>query len=195
MTRLPRLDSCLSVRWRLPNRLSDTFTMNVLERLRAAFGAATPEGGDAERLQVGRPRRRAIRSSAITRPTDAWRWPRPGEEPARTGLAGRRAVNLEPMAGPPEVAGPGFLNVRLHEEWILTPWPTLLGDERPGILTARAAANGRHRLLFAQRRQADARRPYPLDRDRRQPGPDLRGPRAITSSATTTWATGARSSA
>ena len=43
-----------------------------------------------------------------------------------------------------------------------------------GHLPARDAQDGRHRLLVAQRRQADARRPHPLDGHRRQPGAHLR---------------------
>ena len=33
------------------------------------------------------------------------------------------------MAGKPEVAGPGFLNVRLHDDWLSEALADLLGDE------------------------------------------------------------------
>ena len=43
------------------------------------------------------------------------------------------AVRLEPMAGPPEIAGPGFLNVRLHDAWISRTLGELLAGAFPGI--------------------------------------------------------------
>ncbi len=42
-------------------------------------------------------------------------------------------MQLEPLAGPPEVAGPGFLNVRLHDAWIARSLADLLGGSFPGI--------------------------------------------------------------
>ncbi|MBX6314653.1 MAG: arginine--tRNA ligase, partial [Isosphaeraceae bacterium] len=46
-------------------------------------------------------------------------------------VAGR--VDLEPLADPPEVAGPGFLNVRLRDAWIAATLGQLLADERLGL--------------------------------------------------------------
>ncbi len=46
------------------------------------------------------------------------------------------AVDLEPLAGPPEVAGPGFLNVRLHDAWMARSLAGLLGAGFPGIVPA-----------------------------------------------------------
>ena len=43
------------------------------------------------------------------------------------------AVRLEPLAGPPEIAGPGFLNVRLHDPWISETLGELLSGAFPGI--------------------------------------------------------------
>jgi arginyl-tRNA synthetase len=107
--------------------------MNVLERLRTAFAAATPEGGDPAVF------RGAVRSTndskfgdyqangcmAIAKELKA----NPRELAARVA----KEVQLEPLAGPPEVAGPGFLNVRLHDEWIAATLEGLLGDTFPGI--------------------------------------------------------------
>jgi arginyl-tRNA synthetase len=45
------------------------------------------------------------------------------------------AVDLEPMAGPPELAGPGFLNVRVHRSAIEAALKNLLNDERLGLET------------------------------------------------------------
>lgn len=45
------------------------------------------------------------------------------------------AVDLEPMAGPPELAGPGFLNVRVHRSAIEATLKNLLNDERLGLET------------------------------------------------------------
>ena len=44
------------------------------------------------------------------------------------------AVDLAPLAGPPEVAGPGFLNVRLRDDWVAATLRDLLGDERLGLI-------------------------------------------------------------
>src|SRR5262249_13353001 len=44
-----------------------------------------------------------------------------------------RAVDLGPMAGPPEVAGPGFLNVRLDDAWIAATLRDLVTDEGLGV--------------------------------------------------------------
>ena len=53
-------------------------------------------------------------------------------------------------------------------------WATCSATTRWASRSAeRAPEDGRHRLLLAQRRQADARRPHPLDGHRREPRPDL----------------------
>ena len=53
-----------------------------------------------------------------------------------------------------------------------------IGDaERLGVAAGREAADDRHRLLVAQRGQADARRPHPLDGDRRRALPHAEVPR------------------
>jgi arginyl-tRNA synthetase len=107
--------------------------MNVLGRLRTIFAAALPEGTD-----------RSAFEKAVRPATD----PKFGDYQANGCMAlakalGRRprdlaqdlahAVDLAPMAGPPEVAGPGFLNVRLNDAWIATALRDLLGDERLGL--------------------------------------------------------------
>ena len=151
--------------------------MNVLERLRRAFAAATPEGGDASAFAA------AVRPSTDPKFGDyqangcmalAKALKRNPRELAQ-GVAA--AVDLAPLAGPPEVAGPGFLNVRLRDEWIAETLGDLLADERLGITPPERPKTVVDRLLLAERRQADARRPRPLDRDRREPGADLRGAR------------------
>ncbi len=92
--------------------------MNVLDRLRSAFAAATPEGGDpAEFAGAVRPSTdpkfgdyQANGCMALAKA--------PKKNPREVAAAGRRAVDLDPLADPPEVAGPGFLNVRLRDGWI-----------------------------------------------------------------------------
>ena len=90
-------------------------------------------------------------------------------------LAGQSTSS--PMAGPPEVAGPGFLNVRLNDAWIAAALRDLLVDEHLGLTPPSPGQDGRDRLLLAQRRQADARGTPALDGHRRQPGADHRGQR------------------
>ena len=108
--------------------------MNVLERLRTAFGAVTPQGGDADAFK-----------SAVRATND----PKFGDYQANGCMALAKslkvnprvlasqvadAVDLEPLAGPPEIAGPGFLNVRLHDAWIAHSLADLLGASFPGIV-------------------------------------------------------------
>ncbi|MBV8126562.1 MAG: arginine--tRNA ligase [Planctomycetaceae bacterium] len=108
--------------------------VNVLERLRTAFGAVTPEGGDADAFK-----------SAVRATND----PKFGDYQANGCMALAKslkinprvlasqvadAVDLEPLAGPPEIAGPGFLNVRLHDAWMARSLADLLGASFPGIV-------------------------------------------------------------
>jgi arginyl-tRNA synthetase len=113
--------------------------MNVLDLLKARFGSALPEGAD-----------RAAFEKAVRPATN----PRFGDYQANgcmtleksTGKKARElaaelaaAVDLAPIAGKPEVAGPGFLNVRLDDGWIASALGNLLSDDRLGlVLPARA---------------------------------------------------------
>jgi arginyl-tRNA synthetase len=107
--------------------------MNVLERLRGSFAAALPAGAD-----------RAAFASAVRPATDA----KFGDYQANGCLAlaktmGRaprelaaevaKTVDLAPLAGPPEVAGPGFLNVRLDNAWVASALRSLLSDTALGL--------------------------------------------------------------
>jgi arginyl-tRNA synthetase len=107
--------------------------MNVLERLRVAFAAATPEGGDASAFAA------AVRQSTDAKFGDyqangcmalakAAR-----KNPREMAQAVAGAVVLAPMAEPPEVAGPGFLNVRLRDDFLAATLGELLDDERLGL--------------------------------------------------------------
>ncbi len=108
--------------------------MNVLDLLRAAFAAVTPEGGDPGAFaQAVRPSTdpkfgdyqangcMAIGKAAKKNPRDL------AAEVART-------VRLAPIAGTPEVAGPGFLNVRLGDDWISARLAELIDDDRLGLI-------------------------------------------------------------
>jgi len=107
--------------------------MNLLERLRAIFGTAVPAGAD-----------RAAFEKAVRPATD----PKFGDYQANGCMAlakalGRsprdlaqevaRTVDLAPYADPPEVAGPGFLNVRLDDTWLASALRALLTDEALGL--------------------------------------------------------------
>src|SRR3954447_18805532 len=108
--------------------------MNVLTKLRQAVAAATPEGGDPKAFAL------AVRQS-----TD----PKFGDYQANGCMAIAKAakknprelaqavastIDLAPMAGRPEVAGPGFLNVRLLDEWITATLGELLIDPSLGLV-------------------------------------------------------------
>ena len=147
--------------------------MNVLERLRRAFAAATPEGGDASAFAA------AVRPSTDAKFGDYQAngcmalAKRARQNPREMALAVASRVDLAPLADPPEVAGPR-LPQRPAPRRLAVADPGRPGRRRvAGSLPARDAQDGRHRLFVAQRRQADARRPRPLDGHRRQPGTPL----------------------
>ncbi len=107
--------------------------MNVLDRLRTAFTAATPEGGDP-----------ATFGSAVRPSTD----PKFGDYQANGCMSVGKAqgknpreiaqvvagtVQLAPMADAPDIAGPGFLNVRLRDDWLSETLGRLIADADLGI--------------------------------------------------------------
>src|SRR3954466_8200322 len=107
--------------------------MNVLDRLRIAFAAATPEGADPSAFAA------AVRQSTDSRFGDyqangcmsAAKAARKNPREVASAVAG--AVVLAPMADAPEVAGPGVLNVRLRADWIAESRGEILGDDRLGL--------------------------------------------------------------
>jgi arginyl-tRNA synthetase len=107
--------------------------MNVLDRLRAAFAATTPDGGNP-----------AAFGNAVRPSTDAKFGEyqangcmaiakSQGKNPREVAQAVAAVVDLTPMADTPEVAGPGFLNVRLRDDWIATEITRLAADDRLGL--------------------------------------------------------------
>ena len=107
--------------------------MNVLQHLRDAFAVATPEGGDP-----------ATFASAVRASNDAKHGEyqangcmglakSQGKNPRELAQGVAERVDLAPLAGRPEVAGPGFLNVRLRDDWIAEAVGSLLVDEALGI--------------------------------------------------------------
>jgi arginyl-tRNA synthetase len=107
--------------------------MNVLERLRQAFAAASPPGSDAAAFAA------AVRPSGDAKFGDYQAngcmavAKAAGKNPRELAQTVATAVELTPMAGKPEVAGPGFLNVRLNDGWIARTLAELLTDDRLGI--------------------------------------------------------------
>jgi arginyl-tRNA synthetase len=107
--------------------------MNVLHRLRAAFAAATPPGGDAAAFAAavrpsGDPKFGDYQANGCMAIANAV-----GAKPRDVAESVRQAVDLAPLADKPEVAGPGFLNVRLREDWLSQALGDLLTDESLGI--------------------------------------------------------------
>ena len=71
---------------------------------------------------------------AITKPTSPCRW--------ANDCAGRRArwpptwsrrVDISDLCQPPEIAGPGFINLRVKDEWLIGRLTAAVGDPRLGI--------------------------------------------------------------
>jgi arginyl-tRNA synthetase len=107
--------------------------MNLLSRLRELFGPALPEGAD-----------RAAFAAAVRPATD----PKfgdyqangcmvlakaLGQKPRDLAQEIARRVDLAPIAAPPEVAGPGFLNLRLNDDWVAHALQGLLAEDHCGI--------------------------------------------------------------
>lgn len=107
--------------------------MNLISRLRRAFARAAPAGVDAEAF-----------ASAVRPATD----PKFGDYQANGAMAAAKtlgvnprelakvtaeAADLEPFADPPEIAGPGFLNVRIRDAWLADELGRLLADQSLGI--------------------------------------------------------------
>ncbi len=108
--------------------------MNVLQRLRDAFLIATPEGGDPVAFAA------AVRPSSDAKFGDyqangcmALAKSRQANPRDLAGEVARK-VDLTPLAGTPEIAGPGFLNIRLFDDWLADTLGSLLNDETLGIL-------------------------------------------------------------
>jgi len=57
-----------------------------------------------------------------------------GRNPRELAQEVARAAQLAPLAGAPEVAGPGFLNIRLDDSWIAASLGSLLGDDALGLV-------------------------------------------------------------
>ncbi len=107
--------------------------MNVIETLRTVLGSALPEGVD--RQSFGKALRPATdpkfgdyQANGCMALAKAM-----GRNPRELAQEVARTVDLAPLAGPPEVAGPGFLNIRLDDSWIAANLASLLGDDALGL--------------------------------------------------------------
>lgn len=108
--------------------------MNILAQLRVRFAAATPT--DSDPLSFAQ----AVRPSAEAKFGDYQangcmgiaKLAKLNPRDVAESVAAR--VDLEPFAGKPEIAGPGFLNVRLHDAWIADQLQSLIPDDRIGLV-------------------------------------------------------------
>jgi arginyl-tRNA synthetase len=107
--------------------------MNLLARLRELFVLALPEEADrAGFAQAVRPATdpkfgdyQANGTMALAKAL--------GQKPRDLAQEIARRLDLAPIAGPPEIAGPGFLNLRLNDAWVAQALQDLLNDETGGI--------------------------------------------------------------
>ena len=78
--------------------------------------------------------RRKTRVTATIRPTAPWPWPRRlGRKPQELAAEIVGTLDLGDVLEPPEIAGPGFINLRLRDDWLAAKcnrWPR---DERLGV--------------------------------------------------------------
>jgi hypothetical protein len=86
-------------------------------------------------------------------------------------------VDLEGIAEKLEIAGPGFVNVRLSRDYLERLLLEAAADSAPAYRQP-STPNGGDRLLGAERGQGDARRQSAVDDHRRRAGADARVRRA-----------------
>jgi len=109
--------------------------MNVIEKLRIVLGSALPEGVDRQAFEKALrpatdPKFGDYQANGCMALAKAM-----GRNPRELAQEVARAALLAPMAGPPEVAGPGFLNIRLDDSWIAANLANLLGDDALGLVS------------------------------------------------------------
>ncbi len=107
--------------------------MNVLERLRKVIAAAAPEGVDRAAFAravrpAGDPRHGDYQANGCMAAGKAL-----GRPPRELALELARTLDLEPLAASPEPAGPGFLNIRLHDSFLARSMIALVDDARLGL--------------------------------------------------------------
>jgi arginyl-tRNA synthetase len=105
----------------------DVLAQRVKDALGAAFGT-----GHADADPLIRPSQFADFQANVALPL-AKRLGRPPRDVAAE-LAGH--LDLTGVAGPPEVSGPGFINITLRNEWIAAEAADQLGDARLGVPVA-----------------------------------------------------------
>ncbi len=107
--------------------------MNLLEQIRSRFAAAAPEGADADAFaQSVRPSNDAKFGDYQANGCMALK--KVLNQPPRTIAEGiAQAVDLKPIAPAPEVAGPGFLNIRICDDWLSAQLDGLLEDPQLGV--------------------------------------------------------------
>src|SRR5262249_35753932 len=59
-----------------------------------------------------------------------------GKKPPEVAGQIVKSLDVGDMLEPPQVAGPGFINLRLKNDWIADQVPTMAGDERLGVAPA-----------------------------------------------------------
>ena len=120
----------------LPNYLAtcQTLRMNILAELKSRFRAALAELVDdpAEMLELIRPAQDAKfgdYQANFAMPLAK----RLGRPPRDVAAAIVQRVDLSDLCHVPEIAGPGFINLRLKDEWLAGGLAAALRDERLGV--------------------------------------------------------------
>jgi arginyl-tRNA synthetase len=101
-------------------------------------------------------------------------------------------IDLADLCEPLEIAGPGFINLRIRPDVLAQAASALLADPHTGIDQSEHPQRSSSTTQLAERGQADACRASPHDDHRRLLQPGAERHRATPSSRRTTSATGAR---
>ena len=88
-----------------------------------------------------------------------------GQPPREVADAIVAKADLSDICQNVEIAGPGFINLKLDDQWIKQSLKLALADERLGGRGGEITPQLHRRLFFSQRRQTDARRSHSFDRD------------------------------
>jgi arginyl-tRNA synthetase len=119
--------------------------MNILRELRARFAAALTDLTEDPRMYA-----EMVRPSQDARFGDyqanfAMSLARlRGEKPPELASRVIARLDVADLCEPPQVAGPGFINLHLRQDWMQRTVLTLAGDERLGV---RGAAEPRHIVI------------------------------------------------
>ncbi len=123
--------------------------MNILSELRRRFAAAlAPLAGEenlpalVDMVRISQDPRHGDYQANCAMPLGK----QLGRPPRDVAAEMVSRLDVGDLCHPPEIAGPGFINLRVFDSFLAGCLTQAVGDERMGVAPGRAAAHVRHRL-------------------------------------------------